>query len=131
MACITRSDVFIIAKIARLDSDKKQPVVRQDGEADLLFGLLYSSTCKMYIVKNESHPTAMELQQTYMKGFARSQYQKYYGPPVLVIPLNPNPSLPSLIETITNEGTGASHPPSDQIWDLKLQSGYFIELIKM
>ncbi|KAF3432526.1 hypothetical protein FNV43_RR27266 [Rhamnella rubrinervis] len=78
-----------------------------------------------YIVKNELHPTAMELQQTYMKGFwHRPSDRKYYGPPVFRADTSQSQPtvLPSLIETITNEGTQtASHPPSDQISDLKLQ----------
>ncbi|KAF3454975.1 hypothetical protein FNV43_RR05423 [Rhamnella rubrinervis] len=78
-----------------------------------------------YIVKNELHSTTLELQQTYMKGFwHRPSDRKYYGPPVFRADTSQSQStvLPSLIETVTNEGTQtASHPPSDQISNLKLQ----------
>ncbi|KAF3452125.1 hypothetical protein FNV43_RR08222 [Rhamnella rubrinervis] len=54
----------------------------------------------------------------------RPSDRKYYGPLVFrADAFQSQPTvLPSLIETITNEGTQtASHPPSDQISDLKLQ----------
>ncbi|KAF3441470.1 hypothetical protein FNV43_RR15384 [Rhamnella rubrinervis] len=50
--------------------------------------------------------------------------RKYYGPPVFRVDTSQfQPTvLLSLIETVTNKGTQiASHPPSDQISDLKLQ----------
>ncbi|KAF3438840.1 hypothetical protein FNV43_RR17115 [Rhamnella rubrinervis] len=76
-----------------------------------------------YIVKNELRPIALELQQTYMKELIPPSDRKYYGPPVFRVEASQSQPimLPSLTETVAHEGTKtASHPPSDQLSNLKL-----------